>query len=66
MTQKEKRHFMKIAMNAAGINAGDKQAAVMVEIYEHLIMYKSNVTIKQIIAIEKQMDYEYDEKTIKP
>ena len=63
MTQKEKRNYMRIASNLIGINVNDKYAAILVEVYEHLIEYKGNVNINQIVSIEKQMDYEYSEKS---
>jgi len=62
MTQSEKRKYMKLSMNMIGINVDDKYAAVLVEIYEHVLMYEGNVNMKQIIRIENQMTYEYDKK----
>jgi len=62
MTEKEKRHYMKIAMNMIGINVNDKYAAMLVEIYQHILMYKGNVNMKQIINIEENMNYQYDKK----
>ena len=62
MTQKEKRNYMRIAMNLIGINVTDKYAAILVEVYEHILMYKGSVNMKQIISIENQMEYEYVKK----
>ena len=62
MTEQEKRKYMKIAMNMIGINVNDKYAAMLVEIYQHILMYKGNVNMKQIIDIEHNMEYQYDKK----
>jgi len=62
MTQAEKRKYMKLSMNLIGISINDKYAAVLVEVYEHVLLYKGNVNMKQIISIENQMEYEYDKK----
>ena len=62
MTEQEKRKYMKIAMNMIGINVNDKYAAMLVEIYQHILMYKGNVNMKQIISIEHNMEYQYDKK----
>lgn len=62
MTEQEKRKYMKIAMNMIGINVNDKYAAMLVEIYQHVLMYKGNVNMKQIIDIEHNMEYQYDKK----
>lgn len=45
-----------------GINVNDKYAAMLVEIYQHILMYKGNVNMKQIISIEHNMEYQYDKK----
>jgi len=62
MTEQEKRKYMKIAMNMIGINVNDKYAAMLVEIYQHILMYKGNVNMKQIIDIEHNIEYQYDKK----
>lgn len=62
MTEVEKRKYMKIAMNMIGINVNDKYAAMLVEIYQHILMYKGNVNMKQIIDIEHNMEYQYNKK----
>lgn len=62
MTEIEKRKYMKIAMNMIGINVNDKYAAMLVEIYQHILMYKGNVNMKQIIEIENNMEYQYNKK----
>jgi hypothetical protein len=62
MTEQEKRKYMKIAMNMIGINVNEKYAAMLVEIYQHILMYKGNVNMKQIIDIEHNMEYQYDKK----
>lgn len=62
MSEQEKRKYMKIAMNMIGINVNDKYAAMLVEIYQHILMYKGDVNIKQIINIENNMEYQYGKK----
>ena len=59
MTQKEKRKFMDIALRMIGLNVNEKCAAIVVEIYEDILRYEGSLTIKQIIEIENQMEYEY-------
>jgi len=65
MTQFEKCKYMRISMNMIGINVDDKYAATLVEIYEHILMYKGNVNMKQIISIQESMEYCYNKKEIK-
>jgi len=62
MTQFEKCKYMRISMNMIGINVDDKYAATLVEIYEHILMYKGNVNMKQIISIQESMEYCYNKK----
>lgn len=62
MTEVEKRKYMKIAMNMIGINVNDKYAAMLVEIYQHILMYKGNLNMRQIIEIENNMEYQYNKK----
>lgn len=59
MTQKEKRKFMDIALRMIGLNTNEKCTAIVVEIYEEILRHEGNLTIKQIIAIENKMEYEY-------
>lgn len=59
MTELEKRKYMKLAMNLIGFNVNDKYAAMLVEVYQHILLYKGNVNLKQIINIENNMEFQY-------
>jgi len=59
MTQKEKCNYMMLAMRLAGFNINDEGAAIVVELYESVLMYNGNVNMKQIITIQNNMAYCY-------
>ncbi len=59
MTQKEKRKYMDVALRMVGMNVNEKYSAIIVEIYEEILRCEGNVSLKEITAIETQMEYEY-------